>query len=180
MLELPSVTDSYQELVTRHYGFAYSVALRLLDSTQDAEEVAQDAMLQVFHKLSTFGARSSFRTWLYVIVRNAAKNRTAKNISRRRAEEAHVEMAAAEVELFPSPHDQTDHIQAALRKLDADQREIIVMRYLSGLSLEEIAETMKIGLSAAKMRLYRAMDSFKAAWESSERVIIPFKPDSPK
>ncbi|MFT4175336.1 MAG: RNA polymerase sigma factor [Luteolibacter sp.] len=178
--ELPGVTVSYQALIRRHYPFAYQVAMRILESPEDAEEVAQDAMLQVFHKLSSFGGRSSFRSWLYAIVRNAARNRVSKNQCRKKAELAHLEINSQALVEPNAASGQMDRIQATLRKLDPDQREIILLRYLSGLSLEEIAETLEIGLSAAKMRLYRSMDAFKTAWDATDRLIIPYRPDPPK
>jgi len=175
--ELPEQTSSYQALVRRHYPFAYHVAMRVLDSREDSEEVAQDAMLQVFHKLPTFEGRSAFRSWLYIIVLNVARNRISKNKTRRKAEEALASNQRLQPESTTFDDPSADRIQDALRHLDPMQREIITMRYLSGMSLDEIASFLDIGVSAVKMRLYRAMDAFKTAWDNVEK--IPPSPHRP-
>ncbi len=149
--------------------------MRVLDSREDSEEVAQDAMLHVFHKLATFEGRSAFRSWLYIIVLNVARNRISKNKTRKKAEDALASNQQFRPESASFDDPAADRIQDALRHLDPMQREIITMRYLSGMSLEEIASFLDIGVSAAKMRLYRAMDAFKTAWDVVEKI-----PPSPR
>src|ERR1700722_14036404 len=60
--------DAYAELVDRHGGLAYRVALRLLGNHQDAEDVAQEALVSAWQQLPAFREKSSFPTWLYQIV----------------------------------------------------------------------------------------------------------------
>jgi RNA polymerase sigma-70 factor (ECF subfamily) len=55
-------------------------------------------------------------------------------------------------------------IEEAMDRLDEDQREIIFLKYISGLTLQEIADVLKVSLSAAKMRLYRSLDRFKESY----------------
>lgn len=160
--EIPDITTSYRELVRIYHPYAVSVAVRLLNSREDAEEVAQDSLLQVFHKLHSFEGRSSFRTWLHIIVLNSARKRLSKMETRRKAENALAEN-------YETPNSQdipNDRIQLALQRLDSSQKEAIVLRFYSGMKMEEMAEALGIGPSAAKMRLYRAMEAFKAAWDA--------------
>jgi len=76
--------DAYADLVDRHGLLAYRVALRLLGNHQDAEDVAQEALVAAWQQLPGFKADSSFSTWLYRIVTRRALNR----ITRRRVTES--------------------------------------------------------------------------------------------
>ena len=76
--------DAYADLVNRHGLLAYRVALRLLGNHQDAEDVAQEALVAAWQQLPGFKADSSFSTWLYRIVTRRALNR----ITRRRVTES--------------------------------------------------------------------------------------------
>lgn len=64
----------------------------------------------------------------------------------------------------PCLDDISDQLQEAINRLDEQNREIILMKYVSGLQLDEIASILKLKLSATKMRLYRARDDLKNAY----------------
>lgn len=61
---------SLEELVLRHQAWIYNIALRMVWSPDDAEDVTQEALIKIITRLSTFGKRSRFRTWAYRIVAN--------------------------------------------------------------------------------------------------------------
>jgi len=73
--QLPHELAAYRVLVQRHEGLVYNLCMKFLGSPEDAEEVAQDSLLQVFHKIHQFEGRSAFKTWLYKIVHNFCRNR---------------------------------------------------------------------------------------------------------
>jgi len=66
--------DALEALVVRHQAWIYNIALRMVYLPQDAEDITQEILVKVITKLSTFEARSSFRTWLYRIVVNHVLN----------------------------------------------------------------------------------------------------------
>jgi RNA polymerase sigma-70 factor (ECF subfamily) len=180
--EVPDGLEAYGELVRRFEPMIGQVCLRLLGDRSEAEEAAQDVLLTVFHKIGQFEHRAAFSTWLYKIVQNECRRRIQKLIRRRELAEA----VRLESNHHPSPHS-NDHrdneraelIRMAMARLGEEDREVIVLRYFAGLSLQEAADVLDLGLSAAKMRLYRAMEEFKAAVERCEspRVApIPPKP----
>ena len=76
--------DAYAMLVDRHGPLAYRVALRLLGNHEDAEDIAQEALVTAWQQLPRFRSGSSFPTWLYRIVTTRALNR----ITRTRATES--------------------------------------------------------------------------------------------
>ncbi len=166
-LELPETVRAYKILIRRHEALIYNSCAKLLGNPQDAEEVAQDTLIQLFHKLHQFEGRSSFKTWLYRIVHNYCKNRISKQIRHRKGQEAiekHADHFGSDVYDQHDSQEQSELVNAALAKLKDQDREIIVLKYMSGLTIEEISEVMELGLSATKMRLYRALDSFKLAY----------------
>jgi RNA polymerase sigma factor (sigma-70 family) len=66
--------EALEELVQRHQGWIYNIALRMLYHPQDAEDATQEILLKALTRLSSFEGRSSFRTWLYRIVVNHVLN----------------------------------------------------------------------------------------------------------
>jgi len=180
-VELPYDVQSYRELLRRHQPLVFNTCQRMLNSSQDAEEVCQDAFLQVFHKIKQFEGRSMFKTWLYRVVYNMCIDRQRKLARRRKGDTKVAEQITDEAGIHHEAQagaKAKDGVNAAIAKLRPEDQEIIVMRFVTGLSIAEIAETMELGLSAAKMRLYRAQEQFKAAYKqlSSGGSDSPFPP----
>ena len=77
-------TPAYRELVNRHKDYAFTIAYRILNNREDAEEAAQDAFVRAFNALPNFNRESKFTTWFYRVIINAAltiqqkKNRERK------------------------------------------------------------------------------------------------------
>lgn len=71
-----------EDLVTRHQGWVYNIALRMVGYPPDAEDVTQEILIKMMTKLSTFQGRSSFRTWLYRIVANHVINMRKRGMER--------------------------------------------------------------------------------------------------
>jgi RNA polymerase sigma-70 factor (ECF subfamily) len=167
--ELPYNTTAYQELVRRHEPSVFRSCVRYLGSEVEAEEVTQDVFMRVFHGLPGFRAEARFRTWLFRIVRNECSTRYAKlkRLQERRA--AYAELVDRE-ETATSPKPAIDEapyshdVEATLAALSDEDRQVLVLRHVGELTLEELADTLGIKLSTAKMRLYRAQDRFRSSY----------------
>lgn len=165
--ELPHNLDAYNELVRRYESLVFNTCAKMIGNRADAEEVCQDAFLRVFHKLHQFEGRSSFKTWLFRIVFNMCLNRRGQ-LARRKdkntqfADEVHVQAHATITDA--GTEDLSEAVQEAMATLDEEKRRIVVMKFVSGLTLREIAGVLELELSATKMRLYRSLDEFKAAY----------------
>ena len=157
--ELPYATGAYEALVRRHERLVFGVCLRMLSNRADAEDAYQDVLFKVFNALPRFEQRSSFRTWLMRIAVNACN--TA--LSRRKRRQEGVEEIDHEAEYEASPEIETAafDVEKLLDQLDADDRQLLVLRFVAEFSFDEIAEVMDLGLSATKMRIYRAVDRLK-------------------
>src|SRR5664279_5189072 len=70
--------SAYASLVTKHKNLVFSIILKIVNSREDAEEIAQDVFLKAYQSLSTFERKSKFSTWLYRIAYNAAISKTRK------------------------------------------------------------------------------------------------------
>lgn len=165
--ELPSDVTAYRELLRRYEGLVYNTCNKILNSRSDAEEVAQDVLIQVFHKINQFEGRSQFKTWLYKIVHNYCNNRLSKIIRKRQGSEKYQEMETQKELARENEHannEVSDVVQESINQLKDSEREVLTLKFMSGLTIQEIANVMDIGLSAAKMRLYRAMESFKEVY----------------
>jgi RNA polymerase sigma factor (sigma-70 family) len=62
--------SALEALIKKHQGWIYNIALRMVGSPDDAQDITQEILIKVLTKISSFGQRSSFRTWLYRIVSN--------------------------------------------------------------------------------------------------------------
>lgn len=165
--ELPHDVTAYRELLRRYEGLVYNTCNKILNSRNDAEEVAQDVLIQVFHKIHQFEGRSKFKTWLYTIVHNYCSNRLTRIIRKREGSEKYIDMAAIEESTMESKdikNNLSEEVAEAITQLSDSERKILTLKYMSGLTIQEIANVLEIGLSAAKMRLYRAMESFKEVY----------------
>ena len=162
--ELPYNVNAYRELLRRHEALVYRSCLKMLGSVQDAEEACQDSFLQVFHKISQFEGRSAFKTWLYRIVYNRCIE-TRRKDARRNQYHAKLKEEVENEELANSNTDShneiTGRVHEVIAKMNGEERRLVTLRYISGLSIQEISDVLEIGLSATKMRLYRAQERFK-------------------
>lgn len=170
--------DACAELVEAHQRMVYQLSLHLLGDHNEALDLSQEVFLRVFRTISAFRGQSALRTWIYRIVVNQASNRHRWWRRRRRAQqvsfeqhvEAHGELAD------PSRLDAPDvvfgrkelagRIQSALDRLPFDQRTVIVLREIDGLSYEEIAFSLDVAVGTVKSRLARAREQLRAELRS--------------
>lgn len=166
--ELPGETEAFRLLVERHHTDVYATCFRLLGSREDAEEATQDTFMRLLHSIAGFRGEARFRTWLLRIAHNISLSRLARSARRSRLEHefagrddwTHDESAGDDAGADRSDAD--DPVQAILARMSLTDREILSLRFAADLTLEEVAKTLGLSLSAAKMRLYRAEERFRA------------------
>lgn len=163
--ELPYVTLAYEVLVKRHYPLVYRTCYQILKDPGEAEETSQVVLLKVFTGLPLFEARSTFKTWLMKIVTNTCFSRHQQlKLERERypkLEESDLDKPS--IERNKSPESLwVDNFATLVRCLNEEEKKIVSLRFVSELSLAEIADVMEMKLSATKMRFYRALRKLKA------------------
>jgi RNA polymerase sigma-70 factor (ECF subfamily) len=147
--------DAYEVLVRRHRDRIYRIALRMLGDRHDAEDVAQDVVIQVWTALAGFTGASSFTTWLYRIV----VNRCLNQIRRRRLTRPVLDgdpPPAAGAEDMVIARQRARAAMEAVAALPPDQRAVVVLHQLEGLSYREVAAVVNISEDAVRGRLHRA------------------------
>jgi len=166
-------------LVTDHQRMVYQLAMHLLGDPQEAQDLSQEVFLRVFRTLPQFRGQASLRTWIYRIVVNQASNRQRwwrrRHRSQQVALEEHAEQHGelAESRNFASPdrvlqeRETAGRVWKALDALPFDQRAVIVLREIDGLSYEEIAASIGVAVGTVKSRLARARENLRLALRPS-------------
>jgi RNA polymerase sigma factor (sigma-70 family) len=156
-------TAAYRALVNRHKDYAFTIAYRLLNNREEAEEAAQDGFVRAFNGLANFNREAKFTTWFYRVVVNAAL--TIQQKKKRPTEDlenaknipygSQVLRGSEEKNIFKQK-EQRYYIDLALKQLSLDDVVIITLFYLKEQSLEEIAEICQIEANSVKVKLHRA------------------------
>jgi RNA polymerase sigma-70 factor (ECF subfamily) len=148
-------------LYEHHVGRIYRLALRLSGNEQDAFDLTQDAFVRMLQRLDSFDGRCKLGTWLYRV----AVNEWLQRLRRRRAEQSHLTVLAAE--LAAAREDTADRhaldVDAALAGISDEHRVILLLRYHENLSYDEIAETLDVPPGTVASRLSRARTELRTA-----------------
>ena len=159
-----------EELVVRHQGWIYNLALRMVHHPEDAKDTTQEVLIKLFTRLSTFDGRSSLRTWLYRIVVNHLLN-----MKRSRAESREITFAEYGQALDDTPDAELPDSQAVpadvqllvaeaqigctsgmLLCLDRGQRLIFILGSIFGVSDAVGAELLELSRDNFRQRLARS------------------------
>jgi RNA polymerase sigma-70 factor (ECF subfamily) len=137
-----------------------------LGNYQDAQDVTQCVLLRAYHSLGRFEGRSTFRTWLHAISENQCRTYLVQRARYVQTEhiESLIELCNAGATSESDVRVEQNAVSVALEQVSPQAREVLRLRFFEDYSLEEIANALAISLSAAKMRLYRALEQFKARY----------------
>ena len=160
--ELPYRTTAYEELMRRHEKLLFRVCIRIMGNSHDAEDVFQDVMVKAFHGLPNFEGRSSFKTWLCKIAHNTCYTAISRIAKAREFSELLDDGSVAETQMSDAEIDS----EKILLSLSPEDRELLTLKYVGDLKFEEIAEVTGLGLSAVKMRVYRAMETLRKKYQN--------------
>jgi RNA polymerase sigma-70 factor, ECF subfamily len=147
-------TEAFAPLVRRYQRVLFNVAWRMLGDREDARDVVQGAFVKAWEKLGTFDPRYRFFSWIYRIVVNESLNARGRRPLLQTLETDVPAPGGPEEELWS--RERTDCLQAALRRLTGDDREVIVLRHFAELSYAEIGEALGVAEKTVKSRLHEA------------------------
>ena len=168
---------AFNGLVECYQRQVYNLCLRLLASTQAAEDATQEAFIAAYRRIDSFRG-GNFRAWLLRIAANASYDELRRQ-RRRPAASLEAAMAAQGAAQSPSPAagpedealrmELNAHLQGGLATLPADQRLAVILRDVHGLSYEELAEVMRCSMGTVKSRIARGRARMReylmARWE---------------
>jgi len=151
--------DAFRFLVERYQSQAIGHAIAILGDREDALDCLQEAFLDAFQGLSRFDTGRRFYPWFYILLRN----RCYKLANRRRENTPLDEVAIL------APAGDSPEIEEALQSLGTEDRELITLRHLDGLSYAELAERLEIPVGTVMSRLYNARRKMRGKLESRSR-----------
>lgn len=157
--------NAFTVLVDKYKGMVYTLSLKLLKNAEDAEELAQDVFIKVFHGLKDFKFDSKFSTWLYRITYNAAisklrkkqiETRDIENVSLPESQVLSSYNALNEL----TKQEQIKYIKLVFERLNEEDSVILTLFYLQENSIQEICEITGYSESNVKVKLHRARKTF--------------------
>ena len=176
---------AFNTLVRLHQGRIFNLCFRMLGDEAEAEDLAQEVFVKAFGAITSFRGESQVGTWLYRIAINLSKNRL-KYLGRRHHKRSAALEDVAEGALsrnapgttlgesVPGPEQALrgsraeQRVQTALRSLDAEFRQLLVLRDIEGLSYGEIMQVTGLAEGTVKSRLHRARGALRAAYDALE------------
>lgn len=164
-------SQSFGVLVQRYQDRLYTAMINVVGSTDEAEDVVQEAFIQAYIKLDTFQMNSKFFTWIYRIAFNFALSRRRKNRGQLSLDQSRETTGNEPTDHRECPdadmvrNESVGLVRKAMNKLSEDHRSIIVLREMQGMSYEHIAEILSIEVGTVRSRLNRARAQLKAFLE---------------
>lgn len=160
--------ERFHDLILPYERQVYLTALSLVKNETEAEDVAQEAILRAYRKLASFRGDAKFSTWLIAITLNEGRTRlreekraTFESIDDHNAEDGNYTPAAlTDWREVPSEALERQEIRALIRQAIADLppafREIVILRDMQELSVNETSGALGISVALVKVRLHRA------------------------
>jgi RNA polymerase sigma-70 factor (ECF subfamily) len=171
-----SDAGAFTGLYDRHSRASYSLAYRMMGERQAAEDLVQEAFLDVWRAAGSYRAeRGSVRTWILSIVRNRGIDQLRTMASRRRVHDR-VEATASVAqpsEAFAETwrNSQREQVREALRVLPPEQLKVLELAYYSGYTHAEIADLLDLPLGTVKGRMRLGLQKVREHFASSGREV---------
>ena len=167
--------DAFSELARVSIGRLYVVARLILRDDVRAEDATQEALLAAWRRLEGLRDPDRFEAWLHRLLVNACY-REARRGRRRGSIEIHVDPLTMPEAPGATDRDfdlaDRDQLERGFRRLDVDQRTVLVMHYYLGFSLDDAAEVLGVPPGTVRSRLHRAINAMRAALEADARTPV--------
>lgn len=165
---------AFKKLVERHQRAVVNLGYRFLGSREEAEDVAQEVFLRVYNSAKKYKPEALFTTWLFRIATNACLNQlrgrkrfrvvSLEAPSEGSQKEPVLNLQASDT-TQPDIHLQQKELKSAIMEavgsLPPNQRMAVILKRFEGLSYQEIAEVLKVSVSAVESLLFRAKQTLK-------------------
>jgi len=160
----------FSELVKRHQRGLLRLSMRFMKDADIAQDIVQEAFIKSYEKLNLFEGRASFKSWLYQIAVNTARNKLRENrYDFTNIEDIHLGVGAtAEKVLVHAAV--SEIIQTQVDRLPFKQKTALVLRVYEDMSFAEIAEVMECPYDTAKANYRHALVKLKETFESQSEL----------
>lgn len=159
--------EAFRELYDEYCGYVYKIVGLNLRNRDKVEELTQDIFLKIWRFASYYDPQRPFKPWLSRLVSNEIISfQRAKEDDKASLEEMQEDgyLPGQDYEEYRQQEEERDIgglLGQALNTLTDNQRQVIVLKFYEGLKIREIADTLKIGESAVKARLYTALETLQ-------------------
>ena len=169
--------EAFTKLVEEYQTHVYNLCYRMLGEPEAAEDAAQETFLRAYQNLHRYDQSRSFATWLLSIGAHYCIDRLRRRkLSMFSMDEENDDGTTFEIPDASSPdpeaesvkREDREHLHILLKGLDETDRAAIIMRYWYDYSEIEIAESLKLTVSAVKSRLHRARRAMAGMWQEDE------------
>ena len=151
---------AFEQLYRQHYRRVYSLCLRMLGSTTQAEDLTQEVFLQVFRKLGSFRGDSQFTTWLHRLT----VNQVLMHFRKRGVKLEHTSEEGDFTNVVETPLQSTRRIsmvdrlalEKAIAELPPGYRTVFALHDIEGYEHEEIADMLGVSIGTSKSQLHKA------------------------
>jgi RNA polymerase sigma-70 factor (ECF subfamily) len=161
---------SFEELVRRYQRPISAYVYRMVGNYESALDLTQEIFIKVYSSLKRYRAEFKFSTWIYKIAHNAAVDHLRRSATREQSlvvgpEGDNFDLPVESGRLSPEQESERKErrieIEAVVRTLPANYRELIILRHSQDLSYEEIVEVTGLPLGTVKNRLFRAREMMR-------------------
>jgi RNA polymerase sigma-70 factor (ECF subfamily) len=161
---------AFSELVKRHQRSVLRLSLRFVKDMDVAEDVTQESFIKAYEKLNSFEGRASFKSWLFQIAVNTARNKI-REFKRNTVDIDDVHLAVgAEAETTLVHTAVADIIHQEVEKLPFKQKTALMLRVYEDLSFAEIANIMECPYDTAKANYRHALLKLRQTFEEQEEL----------
>jgi RNA polymerase sigma-70 factor (ECF subfamily) len=166
--------EAFTKLVEEHQTHVYNLCYRMLGEPESAEDAAQETFLRAYQNLHRYDQNRSFATWLLSIGAHYCIDRLRRRkLSVFSMDEENEDGAVFEIADPASPDPEAEsvkredraHLHHLMRELDDTDRAAVIMRYWYDYSEIEIAESLRLTVSAVKSRLHRSRRALAGMWQ---------------
>ena len=163
--------DAFEQLLVQNQDRVFSLAFRMVGSREDAADLAQEAFLKAWTGLPSFQGDSSFATWVYRLttnvcidfIRKQQRRQNIQPVASLEDEENWTEPAdsSQDPQHRLEARERSEALEKGLKSLPDHHRQVLVMREMSGLSYQEIAQALELDLGTVKSRIARARNTLR-------------------
>jgi RNA polymerase sigma-70 factor (ECF subfamily) len=151
-------TDAFEVLYQRYKDWVFRLAWRFTGNQQDVLDVLQETFIYLLGKFPGFDLTASMTTFLYPVVKNISL--TIRSKSRRFISDEEI-LSEITVPTSNETNSSRSELVAVLAVLPGEQREVILMRYVDDMGLQEIATALNIPEGTVKSRLHNALQKLR-------------------
>ena len=176
--------DAFEELIQRHQQRVLSVVRSILRRREDVEDVAQQVFIKAYLSIRNFDMRAAFSTWLYKIAVNECwdylrKKKVRPLMYESDLSEEQVQVLGSVMSSDSKGPDASQRVESRelaeflLGQLDVEDRQMLVLKEVEGLSVQEISTLFDLNVNTVKVRLFRARGRMMEAFDKRLRNSKP-------